>query len=115
MRAYEKLDRFDKAVVSAQARRFLVYAVAQRLALLPSKPPPAPPHVKDYNVIPNMIVAHLRKHKKANNKELAQATGRGKASIKYATAAMIKRGELIEKVISRKNHFFYLPAVKEAP
>ncbi len=47
-------------------------------------------------VLPGEILAYLRKHGQATNRELAQGLGRKHSSIKDATKRMAARGELQE-------------------
>lgn len=47
-------------------------------------------------VLPGEILAYLRKHGQATNRELAQGLGREQSSIKDATKRMAARGELQE-------------------
>ncbi len=47
-------------------------------------------------VLPGEILAYLRKHGQATNRELAQGLGREHSSIKDATKRMAARGELQE-------------------
>lgn len=47
-------------------------------------------------VLPGEILAYLRKHGQATNRELAQGLGRKRSSIKDATKRMAARGELQE-------------------
>jgi len=117
MRAFEQLDKFDKAVVSANVRRFMAYAAAQWVEQRPIVvvvAPPAPEaKVREYNTIPAQIEAYLRKHKRANNKQLAQGLGREQSSIKAATLTMAKRGDLVADKVGPKEVWFTLP--KTAP
>jgi hypothetical protein len=119
MRTFERLDKFDKAVVKANVRRFMAYAAAQWVEQRPIVvvvAPPAPEvKVKEYNTIPAQIEAYLRKHKRANNKQLAQGLGREQSSIKHATLVMTKRGDLVMEKVGPKEVWFTLPQNAPAP
>lgn len=120
MRTFERLDKFDKAVVKANVRRFMAYAAAQRVEQQPVivAPKPSPQPTKrslEYNTIPAQIEAYLRKHKKANNKQLAQGLGREQSSIKAATLAMAKRGDLVADKVGPKEIWYSLPQNAPAP
>lgn len=117
MRTFERLDKFDKAVVKANVRRFMAYAAAQWVEKRPIVvvvAPPAPEvKVKEYNTIPAQIEAFLRKHKRANNKQLAQGLGREQSSVKYATLAMAKRGDLVADKVGPKEIWYSLPKAEQ--
>ena len=119
MRTFERLDKFDKAVVKANVRRFMAYAAAQWVEQRPIVvvvAPPAPEaKVKEYNTIPAQIEAYLRKHKRANNKQIAQGLGREQSSIKGATLAMTKRGDLVADRVGPREIWYSLPQNAPAP
>lgn len=119
MRTFERLDKFDKAVVKANVRRFMAYAAAQWIEQRPIVVVVAPlapeVKVKEYNTIPAQIEAYLRKHKKANNKQLAQGLGREQSSIKYATQVMVARGDLVADKVGPKEVWYSLPKTSPAP
>lgn len=119
MRTFERLDKFDKAVVKANVRRFMAYSAAQWIEQRPIVvvvAPPAPEaKVKEYNTIPAQIEAYLRKHKRANNKQIAQGLGREQSSIKGATLAMAKRGDLIADRVGPREIWYSLPQNAPAP
>lgn len=119
MRTFERLDKFDKAVVKANVRRFMAYAAAQWIEQRPIVvvvAPPAPEaKVKEYNTIPAQIEAYLRKHKRANNKQIAQGLGREQSSIKGATLSMAKRGDLIADRVGPREIWYSLPQNAPAP
>lgn len=119
MRAFERLDKFDKAVVSANVRRFMSYATAQRVERKPVTPKPVTPkpqptqRAQDYNTIPAQIEAYLRKNKRANNKQIAQGIGREQSSIKAATLVMAKRGDLVADKVGPKEIWYSLPKAEQ--
>ena len=117
MRTFERLDKFDKAVVKANVRRFMAYAAApwieQRPIVVAVAPPAPEVKVKEYNTIPAQIEAYLRKHKRANNKQLAQGLGREQSSIKHATLVMAKRGDLVMEKVGPKEVWFTLPKAEQ--
>lgn len=116
MRAFERLDKFDKAVVKANVRRFMAYAAAQRIEQQPATPTkPRTQRAQEYNTIPAQIEAYLRKHKRANNKQLAQGLGREQSSIKAATLAMAKRGDLVADRVGPREIWYSLPQNAPAP
>ncbi len=58
--------------------------------------PYRPNSATGYNVLPGEILAYLRKHERATNREIAQGLGRAYMSVKDATKRMAERGELQE-------------------
>lgn len=116
MRTFERLDKLDKAIVKANVRKFQAYATAQRIEQQPAPPPkPRTQRFQDYNTIPAQIEAYLRKNKRANNKQIAQGLGREQSSIKGATLAMTKRGDLVADRVGPREIWYSLPKTAPAP